>query len=177
MPSVLGSEPMTASAAEATTDQGVKNPSKAYQRVPARFWPIASPKAMRKIAALVADEGVTAEDACLLEGFAPEALTAALEGERGDKCQKMLDWAKADSRRKWLKRLHEASEAGRGAGAAETMLQAIDTRFQPKKATGDDGGAGLTIQFMVVGGEAPTVRKLETRVIEVGAQDRLGDGG
>jgi hypothetical protein len=157
-----------------TTDQGVKADTKAYQRVPARFWPEISPKGMRRIAALIANEDVAVEDACLLEGYAPGGLAAMLEGEQGDKYTNMLAWAKADSRRKWLKRLHEASEAGRGAGAAETLLKAIDARFQPKVVEG--GSSGLTIQFVVVGGEGPKVRELETRVIQVDPQKRLGDG-
>ena len=157
-----------------TDDQGVKTATKAYQRVPARFWGEVSPKGMRKIAALVADEGVAVDDACLLEGYAPGGLAAVLEGEQGDKYANMLEWAKADSRRKWLNRLHEASVAGTGARAAETMLKAIDTRFQPKVIEG--GSAGLTIQFVVVGGDGPKVRQLETRVVEVDPQKRLGDG-
>ena len=107
--------------AEGAANQGVKDPSKAYQRVPARFWPQISHRGMRKIAALVADEGLTEEDACLLEGYAPSGLAPMLEkAEDGEKYANMLAWAKADSRRKWLKRLHEASMAGRGAGAPTT---------------------------------------------------------
>lgn len=130
---------------------------------------------MRKIAALVADEGVTVDDACLLEGYAPSGLAAMLEeSEDSEKYGNMLDWAKADSRRKWLRLLRKASQKGRGAKGAATMLQAIDGRFQPKKVDGE--GQGITIQFVVVGGSAPKVRELETRIVQVDPKRQLGDG-
>ena len=54
------------------------------------------------------------------------------------------------------------------------MLQAIDTRFQPKRV--EDGGQGIQINFMQIDGKTPEVRVLETRVIQVDPQKRLEDG-
>ena len=148
-----------------------------YRKVPAYFWPEISPKGVRQVAALIADEGVAAEDACLLVGYAPDSLDRLLSSgsENAERCGRMVEWAQAEFRRRMLGLLREASEKGSGAGAAQAMLQAVDTRFAPKSVH-ETGAQGITINFLMAGG-AREMRELETKVIAVGVPNQLGDGG